>query len=122
MPAPLPAPPLPTVPVRAGIPGAPVVPFERYMLDSDDPKVTAEVEAYRPVFVLGEVKKAGQFPYVNAMTVEMAVAIAEGYSERANQRKVRVTRRFGGVMSTVMVPTDYPLQPGDTIYVLERFF
>jgi len=25
-------------------------------------------------------------------------------------------------MSTVMVPTDYPVQSGDTIYVLERFF
>ena len=30
--------------------------------------------------------------------------------------------RFGGVNSTVMVPTDYPVQPGDTIYVFERFF
>jgi polysaccharide biosynthesis/export protein len=49
-------------------------------------------------------------------------AIAEGYTERAKQRMVRLTRRFGGVMSTVMVPTDYPVQPGDTIYVLERFF
>ena len=56
------------------------------------------------------------------MTVETAVAIAEGYTERANERKVRLTRRFGGVLSTVRVPTDYPVQPGDTIYVLERFF
>ena len=87
-----------------------------------DPKVTVEVEAYRPFFILGEVKRPGQFPYVNAMTVETAVAIAEGYTERANERKVRLTRRFGGVLSTVMVPTDYPVQPGDTIYVLERFF
>jgi polysaccharide biosynthesis/export protein len=35
---------------------------------------------------------------------------------------VRLTRRFGGVNSTVMVPTDYPVQLADTIYVLERFF
>lgn len=56
------------------------------------------------------------------LTVEMAVALAEGYTARANERKVRLTRRFGGVMSTVMVPTDYPVQPGDTIYVLRRFF
>jgi polysaccharide export outer membrane protein len=56
------------------------------------------------------------------MTVEGAVAIAEGYAERAKQRMVRLTRKFGGVMSTVMVPTDYPVQPGDTIYVLERMF
>ena len=87
-----------------------------------DPKVSVEVEAYRPFFILGEVSKPGQFPYVNGMTVEAAVAIAEGYTERAKKRMVRLTRRFGGVNSTVMVPTDYPVQPGDTIYVLERFF
>lgn len=87
-----------------------------------DPKVTAEVDVYRPFFILGEVKRPGQFPYVNSMTVETAVAIAEGYTERANERMVRLTRRFGGVMSSVMVPTDYPVQPGDTIYVMERLF
>ncbi len=54
--------------------------------------------------------------------MESAVAIAEGYTERAKQRMVRLTLEFGGVMSTVMVPTDYSVQPGDTIYVLERFF
>ena len=87
-----------------------------------DPKVSVEVETYRPFFILGEVTRPGQYPYVNAMTVEAAVAIAEGYTERAKKRMVRLTRRFGGVNSTVMVPTDYPVQPGDTIYVLERFF
>jgi polysaccharide export outer membrane protein len=87
-----------------------------------DPKVSVEVEAYRPFFILGEVNKPGSYPYVNALTVEGAVAIAEGYTERAKKRMVRLTRRFGGVNSTVMVPTDYPLQPGDTIYVLQRFF
>jgi polysaccharide export outer membrane protein len=86
-----------------------------------DPKVSVEVETYRPFFILGEVNKR-QYPYVNAMTVEAAVAIAEGYTERAKQRMVRLTRKFGGVMSTVMVPPDYPVQPGDTIYVMERFF
>jgi polysaccharide biosynthesis/export protein len=87
-----------------------------------DPKVSVEVDAYRPFFILGEVKRPGGYPYVNAMTVEAAVALAEGYTERARKKMVRLTRRFGGVNSTVMVPTDYPVQPGDTIYVLERFF
>jgi polysaccharide export outer membrane protein len=87
-----------------------------------DPKVSVEVETYRPFFILGEVHKPGGYPYINGMTVEAAVAVAEGYTERAKKRMVRLTRRFGGVNSTVMVPTDYPVQPGDTIYVLERFF
>jgi polysaccharide export outer membrane protein len=87
-----------------------------------DPKVSVEIETYRPFFILGEVNKPGGYPYVNGMTAEGAVAIAEGYSERARKRMVRLTRRFNGVNSTVMVPTDYPVQPGDTIYVLERIF
>ena len=87
-----------------------------------DPKVSVEIETYRPFFILGEVNKPGGYPYVNGMTAEAAVAIAEGYTERAKKRMVRLTRRFNGVNSTVMVPTDYPVQPGDTIYVLERIF
>jgi polysaccharide biosynthesis/export protein len=87
-----------------------------------DPKVSVEIEAYRPFFILGEVNKPGGYPYVNGMTAEAGVAIAEGYTERARKRMVRLTRRFNGVNSTVMVPTDYPVQPGDTIYVLERIF
>jgi polysaccharide export outer membrane protein len=86
------------------------------------PKVSEEIETYRPLFILGEVNKPGGYPYVNGMKAEAAVAIAEGYIERAKERMVRLTRRFNGVNSTVMVPTDYPVQPGDTIYVLERIF
>ena len=87
-----------------------------------DPKVTAEVVTYRPFYILGEVTRPGQYPYAHALTVEEAVAIAEGYTPRAKKRMVRITRRFDGVMSTVMVPTDYPIQPGDTIDVLQRLF
>jgi polysaccharide biosynthesis/export protein len=87
-----------------------------------DPKVTAEVITYRPFYILGEVTRPGQYPFASGLTVENAVAIAEGYTPRAKQRFVRLTRKFDGVMSTVMVPTDYPVQPGDTIYVLQRLF
>lgn len=87
-----------------------------------DPAVTVEVETHRPFYILREVNKPGQYLYANAMTIEAVVAIGGGYTERAKLRFVRLTRRFGGVMSTVMVPADYPVQPGDTIYVLERFF
>ena len=51
-----------------------------------DPKVSVEVDAYRPFFILGEVRRRGQYPYVNAMTVEGAVATAEVYTERAKKR------------------------------------
>ena len=87
-----------------------------------DPKVTVEVRTYRPFFILGEVRRPGQFAYVNGMTVQTAVAIAGGYSERARESKMKLTRKAGGTTQTLTVPQDYPVQPGDTIYVNERLF
>lgn len=87
-----------------------------------DPKVTVEVQTYRPFFVLGEVRRPGQFPYVNGMTVQTAIAIAGGYTERAKKRSVQMTRRVRGTAVERTVPPTYPVRPGDTINVRERFF
>ncbi len=56
------------------------------------------------------------------MTVQTAVAIAGGYSERADERRVQITRRINGLVEKMDVPGDYVVQPGDTIYVNERWF
>ncbi len=87
-----------------------------------DPQVTVDVQQNRPFFILGEVRLPGQYPYVTGMTVEMAVAIAGGYGERANERKARLTRRSGAYNDVIDVPPDAELEPGDTLYVYERFF
>ena len=87
-----------------------------------DPQVTVEVVAYRPFYILGQVGRPGQYPYVQGLTVENAVPIAEGYKPLAKKRLVQLSRKFDGVVSTLKVPTDYPVQPGDTIYVLRRLF
>jgi polysaccharide export outer membrane protein len=88
-----------------------------------EPKVAVQVVAYRPFFVLGEVRNSGQFPYVNGLTVESAVAIAGGYTERAYIAEARVVRPGPDGATTVSyVPGGYPVRPGDTIYVPERWF
>lgn len=87
-----------------------------------NPEVSVEVQTYRPFFILGQVHDAGQYPYVNGMTVQTAVAIAGGYTASANQKKFRLTRKVDGKLLTTIVPADYPVRPGDTIYVRERFF
>ncbi len=86
-----------------------------------DPQVTVDVQQNRPFFILGEVRNAGAFPYVSGMTVETAVAIAGGYSERASTRSFRITRRINGFVETVEAPADYIVRPGDTVFVHERF-
>ena len=89
-----------------------------------DPRglTAAEVVTYSPSYILGQATRPGQYPFANGLIVENAVAIAEGHTPHAKKRFGRLTRKFHGVMSTVMVPTDYPVQPGDTIYVLKRLF
>lgn len=87
-----------------------------------DPRVTVDVARNRPFFILGEVRVSGQYPYVSGMTVKTAVAIAGGFSERANERKIQITRRVNGLIERMDVPDDYVVQPGDTVYVYERFF
>ena len=87
-----------------------------------DPQITVDISQNRPFFILGEVRIAGQYPYVSGMTAQMAVAIAGGFTERANERKVYITRRINGVFDKIEAPTDYVVQPGDTVYVTERWF
>lgn len=87
-----------------------------------EPKVSVEVEQYRPFFVLGEVTTSGQFPYVNNMTVQTAVAIAGGYAPRANRTYAELTRLTQDGMVTAAVPITTPVRPGDTIVIKERFF
>jgi polysaccharide export outer membrane protein len=87
-----------------------------------EPRVSVEIEAYRPFFVLGEVTTSGQYPYVNGMTVETAVAIAGGYTPRAARDRADLTRSQDGRTFTAEVPMGQPVKPGDTIVVRERFF
>jgi polysaccharide biosynthesis/export protein len=87
-----------------------------------DPHVTVDVQQYRPFYILGEVKTAGQYPYVGGLTVAAAVAIAGGFSERASERKVHITRRISGGIEKLEVPVDAEVLPGDTIHVPERWF
>jgi polysaccharide export outer membrane protein len=87
-----------------------------------EPRVSVEVEAFRPFFVLGEVNNAGQFPFVEAMTVRTAVAIAGGFGPRGYQGGVDLTRVVDGAPVTGRVPLDTPIRPGDTLTVRERIF
>jgi polysaccharide biosynthesis/export protein len=87
-----------------------------------DPSVAVEIETYRPFFVLGEVTFPGQYPYVPNMTVENAIAIAGGFTPRASKDKVTITRKVNGVPTRTTLPLRYPLRPGDTIQVSERWF
>ena len=86
------------------------------------PDVTVEVDQYRPFFIMGEVANGGQYQYVPGMTLQNAVAVAGGFSPRAEQGTVDVTRKSGGQVTTGRALPSDPVMPGDTVYVRERWF
>ena len=85
-----------------------------------DPDVSVEVAQYRPFFIMGEVNSAGQYSYVAGMTAQTAVAIAGGFTARAQQQVVVVTRTINGKVITGKVPVTAPIRPGDTLHIRER--
>ncbi len=87
-----------------------------------DPRVAIEVEAYRPFFIMGEVTTSGQYPFISGMTAQKAVAVAGGFTPRGDGTHVVITRVIDGRQITASVPLNFPVRPGDTINVEERFF
>lgn len=86
------------------------------------PDVTVQIAAYRPFYILGEVKNPGSYAYVPDMTVLTAVAIAGGFTFRAAEDEVSVTRRAQGATREARAPRDARILPGDVVYVFERHF
>lgn len=86
------------------------------------PDVTVQINEYRPFFILGEVKNPGSYAYVPDMTVLTAVAIAGGYTFRASENEVSVTRKSEGANREAQASRNSRILPGDVIYVFERHF
>lgn len=87
-----------------------------------DPRVNVEVALYRPYYILGEVKKGGEYPYRLGLTVLDAVASAGGFTYRANENKVYLRRAGGTAEEVYSMDSPVPVYPGDNIRVPERYF
>jgi len=94
-------------------------------LDRDflvNPRVSIEVVNYRPFFILGQVNRPGSYPYIEGMTVRMAVALAGGFTRRAHEGSVIVNRANDPDKTREEVSTDALVLPGDTVEVERRLF
>jgi polysaccharide biosynthesis/export protein len=87
-----------------------------------NPSVAVEVIAFRPIYVLGEVNKPGQYPYQPGMTVVTAVAVAGGFTYRAVEAYAGVVRTIEGKSVEGRASRQSTVQPGDAITVFERRF
>jgi polysaccharide export outer membrane protein len=87
-----------------------------------NPRLSIEVLNYRPFYIIGEVKNPGSYPFVAGMTIVNAIALAGGYTYRANKDEVLIVRANDpGRKPSAALRTDIVL-PGDVIEVKERLF
>jgi protein involved in polysaccharide export with SLBB domain len=86
------------------------------------PRLSVELVAMRPFYVVGEVSRVGQFPYVNCLRVIQAVAIAGGFTRRAGRTRLTIKRFFSTSAEEEYVTEDTLVEPGDVIRVPERWF
>lgn len=87
-----------------------------------DPKVSVEVLNFRPFFILGEVRNPGQYAYVNGMTALSAVAMAGGYTYRAKEDYVLISRGSDPKKQVYRAPITTPVLPDDVVRIPERYF
>lgn len=92
-----------------------------------DPSVTVVIEEYRPFYVSGEVMKPGSYAFHPGLTIEKAISIAGGFTERASKSKIKVLRdeEFSGAGNSKTlngVKLSDVVSPGDVITVEQSFF
>lgn len=91
----------------------------RYLIDPD---VTVSIEEYRSFFINGEVKLPGGFPYQPSLTVEKAVSLAGGFTERASRKNFTVLRANDPTKTIKEVSANAPVYPGDVVTVKRSLF
>lgn len=87
-----------------------------------NPSVHVSVLEYRPFYIYGEVKHPGGYPYQTNLTIERAVAIAGGLTERASKNSITVNRLLNRQESTIQVAMETEVYPDDSIFVKDSFF
>jgi polysaccharide export outer membrane protein len=97
----------------------------RHRLSPDfvkNPRLSIEVLNYRPFYIIGEVKNPGSYPFVASMSVVNAIALAGGYTYRANKDEVMITRASDPSRKAKPADRSDVVLPGDVIEVKERLF
>jgi len=92
---------------------------ENLLLRPNDTVFVPEAER---IFVTGEVRNPGAFPWSAGLTLRQAVSLAGGFTEDASTGSARVVRAVGGQPRTIKMKLDEPLRPGDTVLVKAKLF
>lgn len=102
--------------------------LERYIADLlqngylVNPSVNVSVIQYRPFYINGEVRSPGGYPYQLGLTLDKAIALAGGLTDRASTRKMYVTKGGDQSQEGEKITFKTRIQPGDIITIEEGFF
>lgn len=86
------------------------------------PNDTVFVPQAPKVFVSGEVKSPGAFPFSAGQTVRQLISLAGGLTDFGSTGGIRIVRTVDGKAKEVKVKLDEPVHPGDTVVVKARLF
>ena len=82
-----------------------------------NPKVNVSIARHRNFYVSGEVKTPGGYPYEEGLTIQKALSIAGGFTEKAEKQGLKVTRLTEGRVETLTLGPDDVIQPNDILMV-----
>lgn len=86
-----------------------------------NPMVTVTVSQFRKFFILGEVKKPDGYAYEPGLTVEKALALGGGFTDRADKKDISI-RLSGTHQLLENVDVRHSVHPGDTVIIGMSFF
>ena len=87
-----------------------------------NPSISIKISNFRPFYIIGEVQSPGKYDYAIDMNVLKAVAIAGGFTYRANKKEVKIIRASSGNSEYQIFPIGSEVLPGDIVFIKERFF
>ena len=87
-----------------------------------NPSVNVTVTEFRPFFINGEVRRPGSYSYQPGLTLDKAIALAGGLTDRASLRKMYILRGDRDNKNQVNVKLSSQVAPGDSITIEEGFF
>jgi len=87
-----------------------------------NPKVSVQIDEYRPFYINGMVDKPGGYPFQPGLTVRKAASLAGGFKERASVNKVFIIRESDPAQRSQNANLNSPVYPGDIVTVEESFF
>ena len=85
------------------------------------PNVSVTITEYRPFYITGEIEKPGSYAYRKGLTVEKAITLAGGFTERASRSAISLVSESDKI-TVKKVRLTRAVKPGDVITISESFF